>query len=149
MSGSTYGRTWADVVPVLVLVAVVLPLAWAFHRELDLMSLDDDTPRLAGIGLERTRFLMLVCGVMLTAAAVAAVGVVAFVGLVAPHAARAIVSGNHVRALPVAVLLGALLLSVADTLGRSVIAPAQLPAGLVVATIGAPYFVYLLVRSRA
>ena len=149
MSGSTYGRTWSDVVPALVLIALVLPLAWAAHRELDLMSLDDDTPRLAGISLERTRLTLLAGAVLLTAAAVAAVGVVAFVGLVAPHAARALVSGRHLRALPVAVLLGALLLSLADTLGRVVIAPAQVPAGLVVAAVGAPYFLYLLVRSRA
>ena len=73
----------------------------------------------------------------------------AFVGLVAPHAARALVGARHALALPVAVGLGALLVSVADTLGRTVIAPAQLAAGLVTALIGAPYFVWLLWRGRA
>ena len=73
---------------------------------------------------------------------------VGFVGLVAPHAARALVGGRHARVLPVAALLGALLVSVADTLGRTVIAPAQIPAGLVTALIGTPYFVWLLWRSR-
>lgn len=80
---------------------------------------------------------------------VAAVGTVAFVGLVAPHMARALVGGRHVRVVPIAILLGAVLLGVADVIGRTVIAPAQLPAGLCVAIIGAPYFVYLLARSRA
>jgi ferric hydroxamate transport system permease protein len=80
--------------------------------------------------------------------AVAAVGVIAFVGLVAPHAARALVGARHARALPVTVLLGGLLVSVADTLGRTVIAPAQLPAGLLAALVGTPYFVWLLWRSR-
>jgi iron complex transport system permease protein len=75
--------------------------------------------------------------------------VVGFVGLLAPHAARALVSGRHLWVVPVAVLLGSVLLSLADTVGRSVLAPAQVPAGLVVALIGAPYFLYLLYRSRA
>lgn len=149
LSGSTYDRQWGQVLPVLLLLAVALPLAWIAHRELDLVALDDETPRLAGIALERMRLLTLLGAALLTAAAVAAVGVVVFVGLVAPHAARALVSGRHLRVLPVAVLLGAALLSLADTLGRSVIAPAQVPAGLVVAAIGAPYFLWLLHRSRA
>jgi len=68
---------------------------------------------------------------------------------VAPHIARALVGGRSARVVPVAVLVGALLLVVADTIGRTVISPAQVPAGLVVALIGAPYFVYLLARSRA
>ena len=71
-----------------------------------------------------------------------------FVGLVAPHAARALVGARHALALPVAVVLGAVLVSAADTLGRTVIAPAQLPAGLLTAVVGAPYFVWLLWRSR-
>jgi ferric hydroxamate transport system permease protein len=79
---------------------------------------------------------------------VAGIGVIAFVGLVAPHAARAIVGRRHARALPTAALLGGILVCVADTIGRTAIAPAQLPAGLMTAIIGAPYFVWLLYRSR-
>jgi len=79
---------------------------------------------------------------------VTAIGVIGFVGLVAPHAARALVGARHSRVIPTAVLLGGLLVGIADTIGRTVIAPAQLPAGLVVALIGAPYFVWLLWRSR-
>ncbi|WP_338087834.1 iron ABC transporter permease [Nocardioides lijunqiniae] len=148
MSGSTYDRQWPQVVPVLVALLVALPLVWLAHRELDLLSLDDDTPRLVGIRLERVRVVALLGAAILTSTAVSAVGVVAFIGLVAPHAARALVSGRHLRVMPVAVLLGAVLLSLADTIGRTAIAPAQVPAGLVVAAIGAPYFVYLLYRSR-
>ncbi|MCD4533979.1 iron ABC transporter permease [Nocardioides sp. cx-169] len=149
MSGSTYDRQWAQVLPVLVALVVALPAVWLAHRHLDLLSLDDDTPRLVGVRLERTRLVALLAAAVLTSTAVSAVGVVAFVGLVAPHAARALVSGRHRRVVPVAVLLGAVLLSLADTIGRTAIAPAQVPAGLVVAAIGAPYFVYLLYRSRA
>ncbi len=149
LSGTTYGRTWEQVLPVAVLLVVALPLAVVVRRELDLLALDEDTPRVVGVSLERVRLLVLVVAALLAAMSVAAVGTVAFVGLVAPHMARALVGGRHVRVLPVAVLLGAVLLGVADAVGRTAIAPAQLPAGLCVALIGAPYFVYLLARSRA
>lgn len=149
LSGTTYGRTFDQVLPVAAMVAVAIPLAWVVRRELDLLALDEDTPRLVGVGLERVRLLVLLVAALLAATSVAAVGVVGFVGLVAPHMARALVGGRHTRSLPVAVLLGAVLLGAADLIGRTVIAPGQVPAGLVVAIIGAPYFVYLLARSRA
>ncbi|WNI20972.1 iron ABC transporter permease [Streptomyces sp. ITFR-16] len=149
LSGSTYGRTFPEVVPVLVALAVSLPLLAAMRRELDLIGLDADTPRLLGIRLGSTRLVLLTVAVVLTAAAVAAVGVIGFVGLVAPHAARALVGRRHARVLPVTALLGALLVVVADTIGRTVIAPGQIPVGLVTAVIGAPYFGWLLWRSGA
>ncbi|WP_348650363.1 iron ABC transporter permease [Verrucosispora sp. WMMA2044] len=149
LSGSTYGRTATQVLPVAIALLVLTPAVVAARRELDLMTLDDDTPRVLGVRLERTRLIALGAAALLTSTAVSAVGVIGFVGLVAPHAARALVGGRHTRVLPVAALLGAALVSLADTLGRTVIAPAQIPAGLVTAMIGTPYFVWLLWRSRA
>ncbi|MFI7078644.1 iron ABC transporter permease [Micromonospora sp. NPDC049903] len=149
LSGSTYGRTATQVLPVVIALLVLTPAVVAARRELDLMTLDDDTPRVLGVRLERTRLIALGAAALLTSTAVSAVGVIGFVGLVAPHAARALVGGRHSRVLPVAALLGAALVSLADTLGRTVIAPAQIPAGLVTAMIGTPYFVWLLWRSRA
>ncbi|USX54750.1 iron ABC transporter permease [Lentzea sp. HUAS12] len=149
LSGSTYGRTLDQVVPGLIALAVLTPLLWSRHRELDLHGIDDDTPRILGMPLERSRVVILAaCGV-LAATAVAAIGVVAFVGLVAPHLARSLVGGRHARVIPVAAAIGAILVSAADTLGRTVIAPAQVPAGLVIALVGTPYFVLVLWRSRA
>jgi len=92
--------------------------------------------------------LFLGLGVLLTATAVAAVGAIGFVGLIAPHAARNLVGRRHVRVIPVALLLGAILVATADVLGRTVIAPAQLGTGLLTAVIGAPYFLWLLWPSR-
>ncbi|WP_231486419.1 iron ABC transporter permease [Candidatus Blastococcus massiliensis] len=149
LSGTTYGRSWSQVLPVAVLLLVAVPLAVVVRRELDLLALDEDTPRLVGVGLERVRLLVLTVAALLAAASVIAVGVVGFVGLVAPHLARALVGGRHARSVPVSLLVGATLLGVADVVGRTVLAPAELPAGLAVALIGAPYFVYLLSRSRA
>ncbi|KOG86509.1 ABC transporter permease, partial [Streptomyces varsoviensis] len=120
----------------------------ARRTELDLVSLDEDTPRLLGLGLSRSRLGFLVLAVLLSATAVACAGTIAFVGLVAPHAARALVGRRHVRVVPVAVLLGAVLVGTADMLGRTVIAPAQLGAGLLTSVIGTPYFLWLLVRTR-
>ncbi|MEU8261609.1 iron ABC transporter permease [Micromonospora sp. NPDC048999] len=148
LSGSTYGRTAPQVLPVAIALLVSIPAVIAARRDLDLLALDDDTPRVLGVRLDRARLLALGAAALLTSTAVSAVGVIGFVGLVAPHAARALVGGRHARVLPVAVLLGAVVVSLADTLGRTVIAPAQVPAGLVTAMIGTPYFVWLLWRSR-
>ena len=149
LSGSTYGRTWADIAPVALALLVAVPLAFVWTRELDLLALDDDTPRLVGVPREPVRLAVLITAAILAAVSVSAVGVVGFIGLVAPHAARALVGARHARVVPTAMLLGSVGLIVADALGRTVIAPAQIPAGLIVALIGAPYFVYLLARTRA
>ena len=148
LSGSTYGRTLEHVVPVVLALLVVVPVAVLHRREMDVLALDEDTPRVLGLRLDRTRLRLRGASAVLTAAAVCAVGVVGFVGLVAPHAARALVGSRNGRVIPVSMLLGAVLVSVADTVGRTVIAPAQIPAGLTTALIGAPYFVWLLWRSR-
>ncbi|MFD3333641.1 iron ABC transporter permease [Streptomyces sp. NPDC058700] len=148
LSGSTYGRTLPDVLPLAAVLAVGAVLAAVRRTELDLVSLDEDTPRLLGLRLGRGRLGFLVLAVLLTATAVAAAGTIGFVGLVAPHAARALVGRPHARVVPVAVLLGAVLVCTADLVGRTVIAPAQLGAGLMTAVIGTPYFLHLLVRSR-
>ncbi|MFJ3662760.1 iron ABC transporter permease [Streptomyces sp. NPDC090119] len=148
LSGSTYGRTLTDTLPVAVALAVGLVVAVTRRTELDLVSLDEDTPRLLGLRTAPARFGLLVVSVLLSATAVAAAGSIGFVGLIAPHAARALVGRRHTRVIPVAVMLGAVLVCVADLIGRTVIAPAQLGAGLMTAVIGTPYFLYLLIRTR-
>ncbi|MFB6933831.1 iron ABC transporter permease [Streptomyces chartreusis] len=148
LSGSTYGRSLSDVAPLAAVLAVGVAFAALRRVELDLVSLDEDTPRLLGLGLARGRLGFLLLSVLLSATAVAAAGTIGFVGLVAPHAARALVGRQHARVVPVAVLLGAVLVCTADLVGRTVIAPAQLGAGLMTAVIGTPYFLHLLVRSR-
>ncbi|MBQ0826022.1 iron ABC transporter permease [Streptomyces tagetis] len=149
LSGTTYGRTLSDVVPVAVALAVALPVLLALRGRLDLLAVDEDTPRIVGVRVERTRFAALAIAAVLAALSVIAVGVVGFVGLVAPHLARSLVGARHGRAIPVAMLLGGVLVCVADALGRTLVAPAQVPAGLMIALVGAPYFVWVLRQSRA
>ncbi len=148
LSGTTYGRTSAELLPVVLALVVALFALPGLRREIDIVATDDDTPRIVGVALEPTRLTVLGLAVLLSATSVAAIGTVGFVGLVAPHIARSFVGGRATRYLPAAMAIGAVLVSIADTIGRTVIAPAQLPAGLVVAIIGAPYFVFLLYRSR-
>ncbi len=147
LSGTTYGRSLPDVLPVTIALLIAVPILVGLRRHLDLLAIDDDTPRMLGVALQRTRFSLLAVAAVLAAVSVVAVGVIGFVGLVAPHLARTIVGSRSSRVIPVSMLLGALLVCVADTLGRTLIAPTQLPAGLMLALIGAPYFVWLLRRS--
>ncbi|WP_329617931.1 iron ABC transporter permease [Streptomyces brevispora] len=149
LSGTTYGRTFPDVVPVAIALALALPVLLSMRGRLDLLAVDEDTPRIVGVRVERTRFTALAIAAVLAALSVIAVGVVGFVGLVAPHLARSLVGARHGRAIPVSMLLGGVLVCVADALGRTVVAPAQVPAGLMIALVGAPYFVWVLRKSRA
>ncbi|GAA2710071.1 iron ABC transporter permease [Actinoplanes palleronii] len=148
LSGTTYGRTFADVLPVALVLLVAIPAALGMRRQLDLLAIDEDTPRIFGVRREGARLTLLTVAAVAAAVSVIAIGVVGFVGLVAPHLARSLVGVRHGRIIPVAMLLGGLLVCTADTLGRTIIAPAQIPAGLMMALIGAPYFVWLLRRSR-
>lgn len=147
LGGSTFGTSWSDVVPMLVMLAIAVPGMLLLRHDLDLVGIDDVTPRILGVSLPAVRAAALTMAVLLTAASVIAVGVISFVGLAAPHLARMLVGREHRWFLPVSALLGAALVSVSDTFGRSVIAPDQLPAGLVVAVIGPPYLLWLLRRS--
>ncbi|MEU8646083.1 iron ABC transporter permease [Streptomyces sp. NPDC048674] len=149
LSGTTYGRTLPDVLPVAVALTIALPVLLAMRSRLDLLAVDEDTPRIVGVNVERTRLGALAIAAVLAALSVVAVGVVGFVGLVAPHLARSLVGARHGRSIPVAMLLGALLVCVADALGRTVVAPAQVPAGLMIALVGGPYFIWVLRKSRA
>ncbi|KAA6431267.1 iron ABC transporter permease [Agrococcus sediminis] len=147
LAGSTYGRGFEDVLPVATAIVVaVVALVW-MHRDLDLAQLDEATPRLLGVRLSAVQVVALALSVALASTAVAAIGVVAFVGLVAPHAARAMVGARHRVLLPLAALLGGTLTLLADTLGRTLIAPAQLPAGVMTALVGIPYFIWLVLQA--
>lgn len=148
LGGSTYGADLSRAVPMAAVLVVAGVVGWVIHRELDLIQLDDLTPRLLGVSLGRVRLIALLVAVALTASATAGVGVIGFVGLVAPHAARILVGSRHARFLPLSTLIGALLVVVADTVGRTVLAPAQLPVGLVCALVGVPWFCWLLWRMR-
>ncbi|MEV6304942.1 iron ABC transporter permease [Actinoplanes sp. NPDC051861] len=148
LSGTTYGRSFADVLPVVLVLLLATPAVLGMRRQLDLLAIDEDTPRILGVRREPARLVLLSIAAVTAAVSVIAVGVVGFAGLVAPHVARGLVGVRHGRVVPVAMLIGGLLVCVADALGRTLIAPSQIPAGLMMALVGAPYFVWLLRRTR-
>lgn len=148
LSGSTYGRSFEHLVPLALGNLILIPLAVMAARRLDLISFDNELPVVLGLSVSRARGGLLLIAVLLTALSVAAIGIVGFAGLVAPHAARTLIGRRHARVIPVAAVLGGTLVVCADTLGRTVIAPIQLPAGLLTAAIGAPYFFWLMAQSR-
>jgi iron complex transport system permease protein len=129
-------------------VAVLVPLVGFYAYRLDLLQLGDDMAHGLGVAVERTRRLTLLFAVLLASVCVAAAGSLLFIGLIAPHMARRLVGSRHAVLLPAAALIGTLMLLVADAIGRGADSPIELPAGMVTAVIGAPYFVYLLTRSQ-
>lgn len=148
LSGSIYARGWQEVGNLIFWPLLLLPVAFYVARWLDLLALGELLPTALGLPLERARAIVLTLAVALAAAAVSIVGTISFVGLIAPHVARLLGGHRHRRLLPLAVLLGALLVVSADILGRVLLAPKQIPAGLVTAVLGAPYFLWLLWRGR-
>jgi iron complex transport system permease protein len=148
LAGSVYGRDWSTLLALGGWLAVLMPLIVLSVRPLDVLAVGRSAARSLGVAWPRTPRAILLLSAALAAAAVAAVGAVAFLGLVAPHLARLFTGPRHRRLVPLAALVGALLLMTADLLGRTLLAPRQIPAGIVTAIIGAPYFVYLLARSR-
>lgn len=148
LSGSTYARSWNELQQSIAYPAILLPLAWFVAPWLDIMALGDDFPKVLGIKLQQARLILLAIAVGLAAAAVSTVGTISFVGLLAPHAARLLAGSHHRKLVPLSALLGAILVVVADTIGRTAIAPKEIPAGLVTAAIGTPYFLWLLWQSR-
>ncbi|MBY6153777.1 iron ABC transporter permease [Vannielia litorea] len=123
-------------------------LAWAAARELDLIALGDDVAQGRGQPVNLARALAILACAMLSGAAVAAAGLVAFVGLAAPHIARALTGPRHARLIPAAAFVGAALLLTADIAARRTAPPLQLPVGLVTALLGAPFFAFLLWNRR-
>lgn len=145
LAGSTYARDFgaASWMAVPAVAAVALTVA---ARPVNMLSLGDDLPRSLGLSLGRTRLLVLGAGAVLAAGTAAAVGAIGFVGLVAPHLARRIVGNDARKLIPMAALLGSVLVVTADAIGRSLLAPTEIPVGIVTAVIGAPYLVWLLRR---
>ncbi|WP_211748013.1 iron ABC transporter permease [Paenibacillus sp. Marseille-Q4541] len=148
LAGSIWGSTWNQVITLLPWVLLLIVFAFLKSRMLDALSLDENVASSLGVNLSRQRLLLLLIAVGLAAACVAFTGGIGFVGLIAPHLARRLVGPGHRMLLPASALGGALLLLMADTLGRSILPSSEIHAGIMVAIIGAPYFLYLLSRSK-
>lgn len=134
-------------VPALVMLAVVVVIALAFARDMNVLSRGDDVASMLGVAVPRITLALHAAAALATAAAVTTAGTVGFVGLIVPHALRLVIGNDQRVLLPAAALAGGALLVLADTLARSIVAPVQLPVGVITALIGVPAFLYLLARS--
>lgn len=148
LAGSVYGRSWEQAIAFIPWLIVFGLLSLLLSRELNALQLGDDVARSLGSRLEWQRGWLLLSAVALSGSAVATAGSIGFVGLISPHIARQLVGPSHEGLVPVAALTGGLVVVAADLIGRLLFAPIELPCGIVTAVIGAPYFLYLLVRDR-
>jgi iron complex transport system permease protein len=147
LAGSIWGADWPFVIALLPWLAVLVPFVLYRARRLNLLELGEPEAIGLGVPLTRERAWLLLTAVALAASAVSMTGGIAFVGLMAPHIAKRIVGPRHQLSIPIAILIGGWLLLAADTIGRNVAEPEGIAAGTMAALIGAPYFLYLLMRK--
>ncbi|MBE7681247.1 FecCD family ABC transporter permease [Paenibacillus sp. P13VS] len=148
LAGSVWGRDWIHVQALLPWIAVCVPYIWSRSKTLDAFGLGDAAATGIGTSVLSQRIWLLLCTVALSAISVSMAGGIGFIGLAAPHLARRLVGPMHRHLIPAAGLIGMVILVTADTIGRTIFQPNAIPAGIVVAAIGAPYFLYLLVRTK-
>lgn len=147
LAGSTYARGWTEFTQLIIAMAIGLPLAWFLGRRVDLLAFGDLVSLGLGLQLQRTRLIAASIGVALAAIAVASVGTISFIGLLAPHAVRIVLGQHHKKSVVLSAIIGAILLVVADMIGKVIAIPKEIPSGIVVAVIGAPYLLFLMYRS--
>lgn len=147
-AGNIWGDEWPFVIAFLPWVLIIIPYLLFKSNTLNIIHTGDNIARGLGVRLSRERLILFFIAVMLSSAAVAVAGSISFIGLMGPNIAKRIVGPRHQLFLPIAILVGACLLVIADTIGKIVLQPGGVPAGIVVAIIGAPYFLYLMYKTK-
>jgi len=148
LMGSFNLASWMKVALLAPVLGVGGAIIWAYGYRLNVLQLDEEQAQQLGVAVERCRLILIVLASLVTATAVAVSGVIGFVGLLVPHAVRLVWGPDHRFLLPMSVLAGAGLMIVADGVARTLLAPAELPVGVVTAFLGAPFFLYLLRQKR-
>jgi iron complex transport system permease protein len=148
LMGSFSLSQWSEAIIVLpyVLLGIIIILLYA--RPLNLMQLDEEQAQQLGVNVEKLKLTLLAAATLITAAAVSFAGIIGFVGIIVPHAVRLIWGADHRFLLPLSVLTGAIFLILADLIARTVMAPTEVPIGVITALCGAPFFLYLLRRRK-
>ena len=146
-NGSIWGASWKYVIAVLPFILVFTLLTLYKSRYLDALNLGDEVATGLGVEVEKERRKLIVFSVVLAGVATSVAGSIGFLGLVAPHIARKLVGPKHIKLIPTSALVGSVILLIADTIARNIIAPMELPVGIVVAVIGVPYFIYIMLAD--
>lgn len=144
LTGSLYGHELSNVLAILPWVVITVPIILLLSYQLDVLNLGDDVAIALGAKVKVLKMVLLILAVMLAGASIAIVGGISFLGLIAPHIARQIVGHKNIHVVLMSGLIGALLLTFGDGLARGLRPPLDIPVGVVIAIIGAPYFLYLL-----
>ncbi|MGG3574387.1 iron ABC transporter permease [Bacillus gobiensis] len=147
IAGNIWGSDWPFIWALLPWLAVLIPFTLYKANRLNLLGLSEPVAIGVGVSIEKERIVLLLTAVALAASAVSVTGGIAFIGLMAPHMAKALVGPRNQLFIPIAILIGGWLLLFADTIGRGLVDPDGIPAGIMVALIGAPYFMYLLLKK--
>lgn len=147
LAGNIWGTDWPFIWALLPWLVILIPFTLYKANRLNLLGLSEPVAIGVGVSIEKERIVLLLTAVALAASAVSVTGGITFIGLIAPHIAKALVGPRNQLFIPVALLLGGWLLLFADTIGRNMMESSAIPAGIMVALIGAPYFVYLLLRK--
>ncbi|WP_319529488.1 iron ABC transporter permease [uncultured Cohaesibacter sp.] len=146
--GSLNAAGWEEVGFSAVMLAIAAPVFWRMAWALNAMAAGEETAASLGYDLKSIRLVTALLSVLVTACIIAFTGVIGFIGLVSPHIARMLIGNDHRWLVPFSMIVGAVLLLVADTIGRSLFSPAVIPVGIVVAYVGVPLFVHLILRQR-
>lgn len=141
-------KTWDDFRTLLIYSVIGLIASLFVTGQCNLLALEDKTARSLGVNVTRSRIVISVIAVFLAGIATAVIGPISFLGLIVPHIARLLVGSNHKVLIPYTVLLGAFTLLLADTLGRTIAAPYEISASIIMSVIGGPFFIILLRRSK-
>lgn len=144
--GSLGQAQWSTLLTVASLMVPTVFVIWRLAAALNLLQLGEEEAHYLGVDVQSVQRLLLVCSALLVAAAVAVSGVIGFIGLVVPHLIRMWLGADHRAVIPGSVLAGALLLLIADTFARTLVAPAEMPVGLLTSILGAPWFLWLIFR---
>jgi len=148
MMGGLGAASWQYLAMIAPMFAIGIVLPLLSTRELNLMLLGDERAGHLGLPVERFKLAMLAAASLLTAAAVAVAGLIGFVGLMTPHIVRLVLGPDHRKLLPASLLAGAIVLVLADLVARTILAPVEIPVGIVTAVLGGPFFIWLLVTER-
>ncbi|QGQ47603.1 FecCD family ABC transporter permease [Metabacillus sediminilitoris] len=147
LNGNVWGTDWPFILAILPWLVLFIPFTLYKANKLNLLGLSEPVAIGVGVSIEKERIVLLLTAVALAASAVSVTGGITFIGLMAPHMAKALVGPRNQLFLPVSILIGGWLLLFADTIGRNIVNPDGIPAGIMVALIGAPYFMYLLLKK--
>jgi iron complex transport system permease protein len=146
--GSIWGAGWKYVYAIAPFIIFIMILVIRKSKCLDVLTLGDEISTSLGVEVEKDRRKLIIFAVVLAGVSTSVAGSISFLGLISPHIARKLVGPKHIKLIPISALIGTLILLIGDTISRNIIAPMEIPVGIVISIIGVPYFIYLMLKEN-